>query len=119
MTSAQPRQQLSSPRPHPDLTPPLCSTSDNVQAFSSVLAVLVDHSFQPTVAAQDREAARAGLETTLDTLVTLLENNQVQYLVVVIVSNTWCTPGRGPAGGRHPGPEAAAVPGVPRGEAVL
>ena len=69
--------------PHPALTPPsprpLCSTSDNVQAFSSVLAVLVDHSFQPTVAAQDREAARAGLETTLDTLVTLLENNQVQY----------------------------------------
>ena len=80
---------LSSPRPHPALTPPLCSTSDNVQAFSSVLAVLVDHSFQPTVSAQDREAARAGLETTLDTLVTLLENNQVQYLVEITLRSTW------------------------------
>ena len=64
---------------------PLRSTSDNVQDFSSVLAVLVDHSFQPTVSAQDREAARAGLETSLDTLVTTLENNQVQYLVIVNV----------------------------------
>ena len=70
----------------PALTPPLRSTSDNVQDFSSVLAVLVDHSFQPTVSAQDREAARAGLETSLDTLVTTLENNQVQYLVTVILS---------------------------------
>ena len=53
----------------------MSSSSDNVKDFSGTLRVLVDHSFQPSATAEDREAARLGLEDVFDQLMTALEQN--------------------------------------------
>merc|ERR1712110_609951 len=51
------------------------SSSDNVKDFSGTLRVLVDHSFQPSATAEDREAAKLGLEDVFDQLMKVLEQN--------------------------------------------
>ena len=60
----------------------MSSSSDNVKDFSESLKVLVDHSFQPTASAEDKEAARLGLEEVFDQLITVLEENGAEAGVV-------------------------------------
>ena len=58
------------------------SSSDNVNNFSEKLKVLVDHRFQPSASAEDREAARLGLEDVFDKLMTVLEQNGAEAGIV-------------------------------------
>ena len=60
----------------------LSSSSDNVKDFSGTLKVLVDHSFQPAASAEDREAARLGLEDVFDHLIAILEQNGAEARVI-------------------------------------
>ena len=60
----------------------MSSSSDNVKDFSETLKVLVDHRFQPSASADDREAARLGLEDVFDQLMTVLEQNGAEAGIV-------------------------------------
>ena len=60
----------------------LSSSLDNVKDFSGPLKVLVDHSFQPAAGAEDREAARLGLEDVFDQLLAILEQNGAEAGVI-------------------------------------
>ena len=60
----------------------LSSSSDNVKDFSGTLKVLVDHSFQPAASAEDKEAARLGLEDVFDQLIAILKQNGAETRVI-------------------------------------
>lgn len=60
----------------------MSSSSDNVKDFSETLKVFVDHGFQPSASAEDREAARLGLEDVFDQLMTVLEQNGAEAGIV-------------------------------------
>ena len=60
----------------------LSSSSDNVNDFSGTLKALVDHSFQPAASAEDKEAARLGLEDVFDQLIAILEQNGAEAGVI-------------------------------------
>lgn len=60
----------------------LSRTSDDVKSFSEMLKVLVDHHYQPTASAQDRDEAKAGLETMLGKLSSILETNKTDAKVI-------------------------------------
>ena len=42
----------------------------------------MDHGFQPSASAEDREAARLGLEDVFDQLMTVLEQNEAEAGIV-------------------------------------
>jgi len=57
-------------------------SSDNVQDFSAMLKVLVDHHYQPTASSQDKDEARAALEAVFDNLIKVLEQNSADTSVI-------------------------------------
>ena len=60
----------------------LARTSDDVKSFSEMLKVLVDHHYQPTASSQDRDEAKAGLESMLEKLTSILETNKAETKVI-------------------------------------